>query len=143
MLKIIYNFVLMVFKQKSAFVLCAIYAFSIIGIALSMHFCGGKLADVALYANKTSCEYCKAEPVDKADDGCCTNTKVEAKIKDDHQSQASFKLPKLFSLETYLPRSVSEIFKTFTPRLFSQLENKAPPPVSGVSLRVLYCVFRN
>lgn len=133
----------MKFKQKSALVLCAFYALSVIGIALSIHFCGGKLADVALYANKTACKYCKAEPVDKADDGCCKNTKIEAKIKDSHQSQASFKLPKIFSLETYLPSNVSELFKPFFPKFFTQLENKAPPSLSGVSFRVLYCVFRN
>lgn len=133
----------MVFKQKSALVLCAIYTFSIIGIALSIHFCGGKLADVALYENKTSCKYCKDEPVDKADDGCCTNTKIEAKIKDNHQAQSIFKLPKVFSLDTYLPSRISEIFKPFFPKFFSQLENKAPPPISGVAIRVLYCVFRN
>lgn len=133
----------MMFKQKSALVLCAIYAFSVIGIALSIHFCGGKLADVSLYAGKTECKLCQTEPVDKADDGCCKNTKVEAKIKDSHQAEASFKLPKIFSLETYLPSNVTEIFKPFFPKFFTQLENKAPPPLSGVSLRVLYCVFRN
>ena len=130
-------------KQKSALVLCAFYALSVIGIALSIHFCGGKLADVALYSNKTSCKYCKAEPVDQADDGCCKNTKLEAKIKDSHKAQASFKLPKIFSLETYLPNKVSEIFKPFSAKIVNRLDNKAPPPLLGVSFRVLYCVFRN
>lgn len=133
----------MMFKQKSALVLCAIYVFSVIGIALSMHFCGGKLADVAFYAGKTECEFCINEPVNKNDDGCCKNTTIEAKIKDSHHAETSFKLPKIFSLETYLPSNVVEIFKPFFPKSFSKLENKAPPPLSGVPFRVLYCVFRN
>ena len=130
------------FRQKSALVLCAIYAFTVIGIALSIHFCGGKLADVALFADKTACKICKTEPVNKADDDCCKNTKVEAKIKDSHQANTTFKLPKIFSLETYFTNNVIEIFKPFFPKFFSQLENKAPPPLSGVSFRVLYSVFR-
>ena len=132
----------MSFKQKSAFILCAIYAFSVIGIALSIHFCGGKLADVALYANKTACKICKTEPVDKADDNCCKNTTLEAKITDSHKTESSFKLPNVFSLESYLPKNLSEIFKPFFPKFFPQLENKQPPPLSGVSMRVLYAVFR-
>lgn len=143
MLKIIYIFVIMMVRQKSALVLCAIYAFSVIGIAISMHFCGGKLADISFYSNKTTCKFCKTEPVNKADDDCCKNTKVDAKIKDSHQGETSFKLPKIFSLETFLPSNVNEIFKPFFPKFFSQLANKAPPPLSGVAIRVLYCVFRN
>ena len=130
------------FRQKSALVLCAIYAFSVIGIALSIHFCGGKLEDVALYTNKTACKYCKTEPVNKADDDCCKNTKVEAKIKDSHQAETTLKLPKIFSLESYIPRNVIEVLKPFFPKFFSQLENKAPPPLVAVSFSVLYCIFR-
>lgn len=132
----------MVFKQKSALVLCVLYAFSIIGIALSIHFCGGKLAEVALFANKTSCKYCITEPVNKADDDCCKNIKVEAKITDSHQTEVTFKLPKLFSLDTYLPSNVIEIFSPFFPKFFTQLAYKAPPPLLGVRLNVLYAVFR-
>ncbi len=132
----------MMFKQKSALVLCAIYAFSVIGIALSIHFCGGNLADIALNSNASTCKICKTEPVNKADDDCCKNTKVEAKIKDSHQAGTIFKLPKVFSLESYMPRYVIEILKPFFPKFFTQLENKSPPPLSVVSLSVLYCIFR-
>lgn len=130
-------------KQKSALSLCALYVVSVIGIALSMHFCGGKLASVSLYANKTACKYCKIEPVDKKDDNCCKNTKVDVKVKDSHQAEASVKLPKIFSLESYLPTHIVEFLKPFFPKHLGGLENKAPPRTSGISLQILHCVFRN
>lgn len=130
-------------KQKFAMALCVFYAVSVIGLALSMHFCGGKLASVALYSNKTACKFCKAEPVDKKDDGCCKNTKVDVKVKDSHQAQASVKLPKVFSLETLLPPYVVAFLKPVLPKYFGGLENKAPPRASSISLQILNCVFRN
>ena len=130
-------------KQKLALSLCAIYVVSVIGIALSMHFCGGKLASVSLYANKTSCKYCKTEAANKKDDGCCKNTKVDVKVKDSHQAEASVKLPKVFSLDSYLPTHIVEFLKPFFPKYLGGSENKAPPRTSGISLQILHCVFRN
>lgn len=130
-------------KQKFALVLCVFYAVSVIGVALSMHFCGGKLASVALYTNKTACKFCKTEPVDKKDDGCCKNTKVDVKVKDSHHAEASVKLPKVFSLEAVLPRYFVSFLKPILPKYFSGLENKAPPRTSSISLQILNCVFRN
>ena len=108
-----------------------------------MHFCGGKLADVAFYANKTSCKFCKTEPVDKKDDGCCKNTNVEVKVKDSHHAEASVKVPKLFSLETFLPSHIVSFLKPFFPKYFGGSVNKAPPQTSTISLQILNCVFRN
>lgn len=130
-------------KQKFALGLCAFYAVSVIGIALSIHFCGGKLADVSLFANKTSCKYCKTEPVEKKDDNCCKNTKVDVKVKDSHQAESSVKLPKVFSLESYLPAHIVTFLRPFFPKYFNGSVNKAPPRTSGISLQVLHCVFRN
>lgn len=130
-------------KQKFALGLCALYAISVIGIALSVHFCGGKLADVSLFANKTSCKYCKTEPVEKKDDNCCKNTKVDVKVKDSHHAEASVKLPKIFSLETFLPHYVVKFLQPLFPNYFGGLTNKAPPRTSKISLQVLNCVFRN
>ena len=130
-------------KQKLAIALCSFYLVSVIGVALSMHFCGGKLASVAIFENKTACKYCKQEPVAKKDDGCCKNTKVDVKVKDSHQTESSFKPPKLFSLETYLHPRISELVKYVLPQLFNRLDNKAPPKSTGVAIHVFNCVFRN
>lgn len=130
-------------KQKLALGLSAFYMMSVIGVALSVHFCGGKLASVSFFTNEVACKYCKAEPVAKKDDACCKNTKVEVKVKDNHKAESSFKLPKLFSLEIFLGNRLTDFFLPYFPAFFSSAENKAPPKSSSVSLHVLNCVFRN
>lgn len=130
-------------KQKLALGLSAFYLVSVIGVALSMHFCGGKLASVSVFANEVGCKYCKAELVTKKDNSCCKNTKVEVKVKDNHKAESSFKLPKLFSLETLLGEKLVEFFRPFFPSFFSKVENKAPPKSARISLHLLNCVFRN
>jgi len=133
----------MKFKPQLAFALCTLYIFSVMGIALSMHFCGGKLADVAFYTNKTVCKFCKTAIVDQKDDGCCKNTKVDVKVKDSHQAEAAFKLPKLFSTAALLPANVRYEFRRVLPVFIGKITNKAPPKLSSVALHVLNCVFRN
>ena len=134
---------MMSLKQKLAISLCTFYLVSVIGVALSLHFCGGKLASVSVVSAKASCKYCKAESTAKKDDTCCKNTKVDVKVKDSHQAEASVKLPKIFSLESYLPTHIVEFLKPFFPKHLGGLENKAPPRTSGISLQILHCVFRN
>lgn len=130
-------------RQKLALGLCIFYAVSVIGVALSMHFCGGKLASVAVYSNKTACKFCKTEAADKKDDGCCKNTKVEVKVKDSHETTASFKLQKLFSSAVFLPSIGTNLFKSILSISYRKIENKAPPSPSNVALHIFNCVFRN
>jgi hypothetical protein len=130
-------------KQRLAFGLCLFYTLSVIGLALSMHFCGGKLASVAIYTNKTACKYCKSEPIAKKDDGCCKNTKVEVKVKDSHETTAAFKLPKLFSTSVFLPSIAVALFQKTTLLAVRKIDNKAPPSLSRVAIHVFNCVFRN
>jgi len=134
---------MMSLKQKLAISLCAFYLVSVIGVALSLHFCSGKFASVSLASAKTSCKYCKTEPTSQKEDDCCKNTKVDVKVKDNHQVESVVKLPKLFSVEAYIPRAFHSIFWQFMPKVFSRLENKAPPKATGVALHVMNCVFRN
>ncbi len=133
----------MLLKQKFALGLCALYLVSVIGIAISMHFCGGRLASISFSAAKTGCTLCKTQPVNKKDDNCCKNTKVIAKVKDSHKSESSIKLPKLFSLTSILPAKISELFTPHFPQFFSVIKIKPPPKPSGVALHVFNCVFRN
>ena len=134
---------MMVLKQKLALALCTFYLFSVIGLALSIHFCGGKLASISVNSGQAKCKFCKAEQASKKDDGCCKNTKVEVKVKDSHQTEDSAKLPKVFSLETLLPPHTSHFFKKVLPSFFCRVENKAPPKSTQISLHLLNCVFRN
>lgn len=134
---------MMSLKQKLAISLCTFYLVSVIGVALSLHFCGGKLASVSVSTAKASCKYCKSEPITKKEDNCCKNTKVDVKVKDTHKAQSAIKLPKLFSVDVIVPRAFHAVFNYFLPSLFNRLENKAPPKTSSVALHVMNCVFRN
>jgi hypothetical protein len=133
----------MKFKQKLALSLCTFYLFSIIGVALSMHFCGGKLAAVAVNSIKTNCKYCKDEASNKKDDGCCKNTKIEVKVKDDHQTVGSFKLSKLFSVALFIPAQLNEAFQKTQKITLGKVINKPPPTSTSIAMHVFNCVFRN
>ncbi len=134
---------MMSLKQKLAISLCTFYLISVIGVALSLHFCGGKLASVSATKAVASCKYCKAESASKMDDNCCKNTKVDVKVKDNHQIEGGFKLPKLFSVDVFLHSDIKEIAHLFLPAYFNKLSNKAPPEPTGIALHVMNCVFRN
>lgn len=130
-------------KQKLALGLCTFYLVSVIGIALSMHFCGGKLASVAVYSSKASCKFCKSEAGEKKDNGCCKNTKVEVKVKDNHQSTTSFKLPQLFDSVCLFNPLTNFTLKKVETTFLNKTENKAPPGPRSIALHIFNCVFRN
>ena len=131
-------------KQKIALSLAVFYAVSVIGLALSLHFCGGKLANVQLFSNEIACKLCKDIPAEKIkDDGCCKNTQVTVKVKDSHQTEAQTQMPKLFSIQLFLHPPVLEFLTNITPAFFSKISNKAPPLSSRVALHVFNCIFRN
>ncbi|WP_316735545.1 HYC_CC_PP family protein [Pedobacter aquatilis] len=131
-------------KQKIALSLAVFYAVSIIGLALSFHFCGGKLANVQLFSNEIACKFCKDIPAEKIkDDGCCKNTQVTVKVKDSHQTAAKVEMPKLFSIQLFIHPPVLEFLTNVTPAFFSKITNKAPPLSSRIALHVFNCIFRN
>lgn len=134
---------MMSLKQKLTISLCAFYLVSVIGVALSLHFCGGKLAGVSATHAKAICKYCKSEPAKQKDNNCCKNTTVDFKVKDNHQAESAIKMPKLFSVDVFLHPNIKEIISYCLPSIFNKLENKAPPKATGVALHVLNCVFRN
>ena len=131
-------------KQKIALSLAVFYAVSVMGLALSLHFCGGKLENVKLFSSTVSCKFCVDIPAEKIkDDGCCKNTQVTVKVKDSHQTAAKVEMPKLFSIQLFLHPPVLEFLTNITPAFFSKISNKAPPLSSRVALHVFHCIFRN
>lgn len=130
-------------RQKIALSLAVFYAVSVMGLALSFHFCGGKLANVKLFSNEVSCKFCKEIPAEKKDDGCCKNTQLTVKVKDSHQIEAKTELPKLFSIQVFIHPPVIDFVKGILPQLFGKIENKAPPLSSRISLHIFNCIFRN
>lgn len=129
-------------KQKLVLGLCAFYLISVIGVALSLHFCGGNLSSVHL-TQVAKCKGCMAAEKKAAADNCCKNTAVDAKIKDSHQSGVKVSLPKNYSIRLFLAPFLSEIAESLLPDLFSRIENKAPPYTGSVAIHIFNCVFRN
>ncbi len=129
-------------RQKLALGLCAFYLFSVIGVALSLHFCGGELSAVNL-SQVSHCAGCKAAEKTAESNKCCKNTSVDAKIKDCHESGSKVNLPKNYSIQLFLAPFLSEMVHFFLPALFSKIENKAPPFSARFSLYAYNCVFRN
>ena len=129
-------------KQKIAFSLSLFYLLSIMGIALSVHFCSGKLADLALFSKQTSCKYCKDIPVEKKADNCCKDTEVMAKVDHSHQISNSLTLPQLFTVDVILPYPIIKQALWVAENTTHNYLNKAPPPQQGVALIVLHQTFR-
>ncbi|RZK80864.1 MAG: hypothetical protein EOO92_06605 [Pedobacter sp.] len=130
------------FKQKIAMALCAFYLISVIGIAMSMHFCSGKLSDVK-FASKATCGACKGEKKAKETHDCCKSTSVDAKIKDSHEPGFKVQLPKDFSTHLFLVKAIFELISSSPSKAISSYVNKAPPLSTVVSLHIYNCVFRN
>lgn len=130
-------------RQKIALFLTTLYLTSVVGLAFSLHFCCGRLENVKLFSDATNCKFCKNVALEKKNNGCCQNTKVTVKVKDSHQTQASFKLPKLFSIQLFLHPPYINFSPTIFKAPINQLANKAPPKLYGVSLHIFNCIFRN
>ena len=129
-------------KQKIALGFCAFYLISVIGVALSLHFCGNQLSAVH-FTEVAHCKGCKAAEKPAKENTCCKNTAVDAKIKDCHQSGPKVNMPKNYSIQLFLTPFLSEMVEIILPRLFSKVENKAPPFSAKVPLYAYNCVFRN
>lgn len=129
-------------RQKIAMGLCAFYLISVIGIALSLHFCGGNLAAVQFTAQK-HCEGCPSAEQKDMSNTCCKNTAVDAKIKDSHETGFKVSVPKNYGFTLWLAPFLSELISAVLPVLFSKNVEEAPPLSSRVSLYAYNCVFRN
>jgi hypothetical protein len=129
-------------RQNIAFGLSIFYLLSVIGIALSLHFCSGDLSSLRL-ATKAKCSMCKADEKAQKEDHCCKNTAVDAKITDSHQSGSSVTLPTDFGFTLFLAPIISQYLEALLPRFLSKVENKAPPLSARQALYAFNCVFRN
>ncbi len=129
-------------QQKIAMALCAFYLITVIGIAVNMHFCSGKLSSVKLI-EQAKCGACKGENKVKKAHDCCKDTSVDVKVKDSHEVGFKVKLPQNFSLELFLGPALIQSVKRTVSRLALKAQNKAPPLSAVVSLHLYHCVFRN
>jgi hypothetical protein len=129
-------------QQKLAAALCAFYLITVIGFAVNMHFCSGKLSSVKL--NETAkCSACKSEKALAKKHDCCETSSIEAKITDSHEAGFKVKLPQDFSITLFLTQRFSFLAESVRTFSIAGALNKAPPLSSIFSLHLLNCVFRN
>lgn len=128
-------------QQKMAFGLCLFYMVSVIGIAVNMHFCNGKLSSVK-FTEEAKCGVCKSNENAKKHD-CCKNTEVQSKVDDSHEAGVKVKVPESSSVALFFRPVLAEMAKRVLPKRFWSAENKAPPLSSLISLHIYNCIFRN
>ena len=97
-------------RKKLTLGMIAIYLFSIIGIAVTMHFMGDRLSD------KYIMELSRKE-VSKSVDSLSVNSVVD-KAK---SSEIKMVKSEVSTIETLLGPLVSEVFKDLLPRIFSKI----------------------
>lgn len=109
--------------------LIILYGITGTGFAINLHFCSGSLASVKIDAPAKPCG-----PEGERMKGC-TDKKVDVKVKDAHQTEASAKAPAAFSFELG-----GFSFNNFIPAahlaLLEKLFNKTPPSPSPPAPKV-------
>ncbi len=129
-------------RQNIALGLSIFYLLSVIGVALSLHFCSGDLSSVRI-ASKAKCGMCKADQKAQDSDHCCKNTAFEAKVTDSHQSGSKVDLPTDFGFTLFLAPIISQYLEALLPQFLSKALNKAPPLSARQALYAFNCVYRN
>jgi len=124
-------------KKTVALILAFMYLGLTSGLAVNIHYCMGKIADVQLDAYKeTSCACGKSKKMP-----CCNHHYEVVKVNDEHQQAAadiSIKTPQI-ALNTFndliallsLPQTPQEVKAAH-----------APPLLSPPDIYIQHCVFR-
>lgn len=129
-------------RQKLTIGFCAYYLISVIGIALSLHFCGGNLAAVSMSKAKAACELCADESDLAVNDNCCKDTRITVKIHDSHQSVSPVKIPGQHVTDLFLPPVIAGVLQEVQlPHLYQPVQ-QAPPKSPGSPIYILNCNFR-
>lgn len=130
-------------KQKIAIFFTVLYTTSVMGIALSLHFCAGKLDNVKVFETSNSCSVCaKSVSTEKTDD-CCKTSKVSLTVKDSHQLQAKVSLPKFFASVLFVRSPAIFVVEQAFVSSLTFISNKAPPLSAKIALHLFNCNFRN
>jgi hypothetical protein len=130
-------------KKGCIILLLAIYAFSISGLSMQVHYCWGKVSGISLQYNstqtQTGCKLCHQ----KARPACCTNELIGIDTDDTQGIPVFASIPPAASL--YLQQGVAACFTA--PPLTSSLQVPIPacsaPPTLPVPIYLYNMVFRN
>lgn len=124
-------------KKVTIAILAVIYLTVSSGVAMNIHYCMGKVASVDLMHNTDKCGKCGM----KTKGGCCKDEFKIVKLSDSHKlivNEINFFTP-VASIEKPNNNFNSNLFSTDSRAVYN---NHSPPESSGVSLNILYSVFR-
>jgi hypothetical protein len=124
-------------KKVAVAILALLYLTASSGIAMTIHYCMGKVSSVDLYSNSERCGKCGM----KKANGCCEDKFKIIKLDDTH---------KLISrgINIFAPSAIVNNPKHFFnsdlhyTAFHSVLNNHSPPESPGLSLCILNSVFR-
>ncbi|MFM6977034.1 MAG: HYC_CC_PP family protein [Sphingobacteriaceae bacterium] len=126
------------FKRIFIFCFVALYLGTASGMALNLHYCGERLANIQINAAETkSC----CPPKAGVEDKCCKNRSIKIKKSNQHEAISSVKVPAVQSVKLF-NISVSLFRRTPT-----NLNNPTSyplinPPPQAVPISLKNCVFR-
>lgn len=127
-------------KKVFTIIITFLYLAVTSGLALEIHYCMGKVADISLLPS--SVERCAKCGMKKGANECCRDELKLVKLQDAHKL-----IPADYRLD--IPVSIINHFYHLadynpTTRLFvnSGSNNHSPPVYSSVSLWVINCVYR-
>ncbi|TWR29708.1 hypothetical protein FPZ43_07550 [Mucilaginibacter pallidiroseus] len=126
-------------KRTGILLFALLYTITAAGFALNLHYCGNYVADVKINAPAKGC----AKPMAKKKMRCCKDSRLEVKVKDNHQAQQASMLAKIFAID--LPREAYQYaFALPVSGVAVNTLDRGPPGplLSGKSIFTKNCVFR-
>jgi hypothetical protein len=123
-------------KRSGAILLILLYAITVSGFAINLHYCGKLLASVKISAPVESC----SKSMKKMK--CCNDKQIQVKVKDAHQNASFNFIAKTFAFD--IPKT---LFSDFLPvanvpakKLLYAASPHAPP--DQVAVFIKNCTFR-
>jgi hypothetical protein len=114
-------------KKFAVIFMMLLYGATGTGFAMNLHFCSGTVASVQINGPAPACT-----PDGEKMKGCA-DKKVDVKVKDAHQAEASSKAPGIFSFELpgfSLSDFIPAAHQALLEKLFDKTSPPAPPPPS-------------
>ncbi|HEV8079370.1 MAG TPA: hypothetical protein VGP43_01560 [Chitinophagaceae bacterium] len=124
-------------KKFLVTILAIVYLGVSSGVAMTIHYCMGKVSSVELLTHNDKCSKCGM----KAGTGCCKDDFKIFKLNDAHKLISN-------DINIFTPVAIIDNSKSifdsnvFLTQITSDFNNHSPPVSQGISLNVLYSVFR-
>ena len=126
------------FKRLFIFSFIAFYFATASGMALNLHFCGQRLANVQV--NALQAKSCCAKMAG-SEDKCCKNKTLKIKISAQQEAASSTKIPQISSIQVFNLAGKWQAGYTAIPD-FQNFISPIKPPPQRVPIGLKNCVFR-